>query len=308
MERIAYMNTENQEEHVCIYCGKPAKYQFKNGKWCCGSNQSQCPAKRKQISSSIKEVHLKQREKTGSGAFNKGDKVFDTNPSIFSPHICFHCGAQADYQLKNGHWCCHPFASQCPEVRKRFANKPETIKNRDYKAIYRNLPEEVKRRMKTIPNTKEVHAKAGKTLSERYKSGSLIPYFKGKHHTQETKDKIRIATVKYFEEVKKTGGAKFSKNACAYIDQLNESKGWHLQHALNGGEVIVGGYYLDGYDKELNIAFEYDEPKHYIDYENNLLKERDLIRMKFIHDKLDCRFFRYNEKTSSLYEVDFNNI
>jgi hypothetical protein len=31
----------------CIYCGNEAKYQFKNGKWCCCKNQSSCPKIRK---------------------------------------------------------------------------------------------------------------------------------------------------------------------------------------------------------------------------------------------------------------------
>lgn len=68
------------------------------------------------------------------------------------------------------------------------------------------------------------------------------------------------------------------------------------------GEISCGPYYLDGYDKELNIAFEYDEPRHYSNVAKNQLKERDEIRMKFIKEKLNCRFFRYNEKLNLFYE------
>ena len=32
-----------------------------------------------------------------------------------------------------------------------------------------------------------------------------------------------------------------------------------MQHALNGGEVRIGNYWVDGYDKENKIIFEYDE-------------------------------------------------
>lgn len=147
--------------------------------------------------------------------------------------------------------------------------------------------------------------KGRQSLLEGYKSGRIIPAWRGRKHTPEEIEKIRISTVKYFEEIKKTGGAKVSKTACAFIDKLNESKGWHLQHGMNGGEVIVGGYYLDGYDKELNIAFEYDEPAHYIDIQNNILRERDIRRMNYIHEQLNCRFFRYNESIDKLYEVSF---
>jgi hypothetical protein len=47
---------------------------------------------------------------------------------------------------------------------------------------------------------------------------------------------------------------------------------------LNGGEKFVAGYFLDGYDENLNIAFEYDEPKHYQDIEKNILKYKDIVR------------------------------
>lgn len=34
--------------HICDYgCNQPAKYQFKNGKWCCSEKYSSCPARNK---------------------------------------------------------------------------------------------------------------------------------------------------------------------------------------------------------------------------------------------------------------------
>ena len=84
------------------------------------------------------------------------------------------------------------------------------------------------------------------------------------------------------EYIKRTGngefGQHFSKKACEYINNLNNEMGWNLIHALNGGEKQVCGYFLDGYDEELNIAFEYDEKHHYIDVYNNILCERDIRR------------------------------
>lgn len=91
----------------------------------------------------------------------------------------------------------------------------------------------------------------------------------------------------------------FNKKACDYIDLLNAKMGWHLQHALNGGEVRVGPYYLDGYDKYLNIAFEYDEPRH-----NKLhIKNHDITKQNFIIKELGCKFYRYNEASNEFYEV-----
>ena len=60
---------------------------------------------------------------------------------------------------------------------------------------------------------------------------------------------------------------------------------------------------VDGYDKEKNIVFEYDEKRHYKDVYNNILKDKDINRQNEIIAKLGCRFFRYNETIDLLYEV-----
>ena len=96
----------------------------------------------------------------------------------------------------------------------------------------------------------------------------------------------------------------YSVKGCAYMNKLNEEKHWNLQHAENGGEILCLGYWIDGYDKDLNIAFEYDEPKHYKDKEHNILRDYDIKRMNKIKDKLHCEFWRYNEYLDLLYKVD----
>ena len=43
------------EKHICDYgCGQEAKFQFKNGNWCCSKNIAQCPVFRKKNSESKK--------------------------------------------------------------------------------------------------------------------------------------------------------------------------------------------------------------------------------------------------------------
>lgn len=33
----------SNEIHLCAYCGQPAKYQLKSGKWCCEPVNQRCP-------------------------------------------------------------------------------------------------------------------------------------------------------------------------------------------------------------------------------------------------------------------------
>lgn len=128
--------------------------------------------------------------------------------------------------------------------------------------------------------------------------------WKNKKHSDEVKDKIRISRTKYLESIMNWENARISKTACKYMDKLNEEKHWNLQHGMNGGEITCIGYFLDGYDKDLNIAFEYDEPRHYIDVINNILCEKDIIRQNKIINELHCEFWRYNEKMNLLYKVN----
>lgn len=155
---------------------------------------------------------------------------------------------------------------------------------------------------KTEEEIKEYQIKSGKTYSERIKNGEIEFYWVGKKHNEETKDKIRKSAKEYFVEhfnVK----PRYNKNACLFIDKLNEKYNLNLIHAESGGEKCVSGYFVDGYDKEKNIVFEYDEKKHYKDVYNNILKDKDINRQNEIIAKLGCRFFRYNETIDLLYEV-----
>lgn len=160
---------------------------------------------------------------------------------------------------------------------------------------------------KTSEEIQQIHNKSGKTLSNKIKSGEVIPSFLGKHHSEESKQKHRIAALKYIEKTIGPIKVRYSFNGCKYINKLNEEKHRNLQHAENGGEICIDGYWLDGYDKELNIAFEYDESFHYKDVKNNILNDRDIKRQNYIIKKLHCEFWRYNEKMDLLYKVNQNN-
>ena len=146
--------------------------------------------------------------------------------------------------------------------------------------------------------------KQSNSLKEKYGSGELINPFKGRKHTEESKEKTRLSALKYLENAVGEIKVRYSIKGCKYINELNNKFGWNLQHAENGGEVSMFGYFFDGYDKERNIVFEYDEPRHYIDVENNILCNRDIERQNYIIKQLNCEFYRYNEAIDKFYKVN----
>lgn len=133
---------------------------------------------------------------------------------------------------------------------------------------------------------------------------SISKIWKGKHLSDKHKEKIREGTIKYIQSLKSNCKPRYSSKACKYIDNLNKQKGWNLQHAENGGEIQLYGYFLDGYDKDLNIAFEYDESRHYKDLKHNILTDNDIYRQNYLIEKLNCEFWRFNEKLNLLYKVN----
>ena len=55
-----------------------------------------------------------------------------------------------------------------------------------------------------------------------------------------------------------------------------KKNGYVFQHAMNGGEVCIDGYFLDGLDEEKKTIIEIDE-KHHFDINGNL-KPKDIKR------------------------------
>jgi hypothetical protein len=132
------------------------------------------------------------------------------------------------------------------------------------------------------------------------KNGSINGGNYGKKFTEDHKLKIRMSHVKRLKSLGLYYKGNFSTKACKYFDQLNKQNNWNLQHAMNGGEIDVIGYWLDGYDKEKNVVVEYDESRHYDKFGN--LKQNDVKRMNRIMNHLQCKFYRFNSITQTLNE------
>lgn len=115
----------------------------------------------------------------------------------------------------------------------------------------------------------------------------------------EVRKKLRLIAIKRLEEFfsinGKTFAPSFNKSACDFFNKLMIEKKINIKHALNGGEYHIKelGYWVDGYDAENNIVYEWDEEYHYDIYDN--LSERDILRQKEIENFLNCEFVRFRQ-------------
>jgi hypothetical protein len=157
-----------------------------------------------------------------------------------------------------------------------------------------------------ITRAKLSKSNTGKTLSvETRHKISLHQRNNPRVISEETRHKLRLKAYENMENGKQFKGDKwkpfYNPNACKYFDNLSIERGWNIQHAENGGEVKVSRFWLDGYDRELNIAFEYDEDHHFT--LDNKLRESDTNRHESIIDKLNCKFYRFSVKDNLLIEI-----
>ena len=115
--------------------------------------------------------------------------------------------------------------------------------------------------------------------------------FKGKHHSIETKRKMRLSAIQSIKESKGGCVPRYNPTACRLIEEYGRKHGYHFQHAENGGEFFIDGlgYWVDGYDKKKNAVIEYYERAH------QRTKKRDENRKKEIVRHLGCKFIELRE-------------
>jgi hypothetical protein len=115
----------------------------------------------------------------------------------------------------------------------------------------------------------------------------------------EVRKKLRIKLIERISlEIEKYGKKFtpfFNEKGCDFFENLMKYENSYIQHALNGGEFYIKelGYFVDGYDKENNVVYEWDEDHHY-DVDGNL-KQKDIERQKEIEDVLKCTFIRLKQ-------------
>lgn len=110
----------------------------------------------------------------------------------------------------------------------------------------------------------------------------------GRPHSVERRIIERNAQIKRIERQKFDGGPLLPCIGCTekqILDNIEKTEGIKL---IRQYKII--GYFIDGYCKETNTAYEVDEPKHYNSYEE--LKQKDIRRQNEIEQVLGCSFVR----------------
>ena len=237
-----------EEKHVCCYCGAQANYQFKNGKWCCSVKMNYCP----EIKRIRKQKTLQQwnnlKEKGIKNLKDTPEEQRKTNKDKGQKGICYYCGRQAHYQLKNGKWCCHQFFSQCPEnknknslgVLKAYENGLQSRKVFTEQSRFRQGSG---RRGKNKFNSKQVK-EWGKRLSKKYLTKDIIASQLGHIHND--------------QEIQKIIGGMYSEKRKSNRNKSNGyKKGWYK------------GYWCDS---SWQLAFVIYNLQHNIKFKRNLQK------------------------------------
>jgi len=137
-------------------------------------------------------------------------------------------------------------------------------------------------------------------FTEDYKN-NMSQILKGRKFSETHRKNLRIASLKLLQYQLSLTGKKIFPNfnvfACKLFDEINKLKSTNIQHALNEGELYIPelGYWVDGYDKENNIVYEYYEKEH-----KRKIK-KDLIRQKEIQNFLNCDFIIIEEGKEENY-------
>ena len=262
-----------QEKHFCVYCGQEAHHQFKNGKWCCCDSAFKCPSLKQQQAQRLLKIHQIYKEQYGSSQFIKGIKISDskqkhTKSSNYKypfkgEHICVYCGGHAEYQLKDGRWCCAPFSNQCSVMKAKISNalKKAHAKKPMWSA---NSVSSWNKGLTAKTDTRV--AKYSKTLKRRYEIGELVSATKGTHHTAEEKQRLsqimkrKILAGEIEVPYLRNHHSKGPSYPEQYFIDIFKNANLSVEHDLQ-----VGLYELDFANPKTKKYVEIDGEQHYVD-------------------------------------------
>lgn len=105
---------------------------------------------------------------------------------------------------------------------------------------------------------------------------------KGRIFTDEHRKNLRISAINHIEKRLELNGGHcvpaFNIDACEIFNKISNILDINIQHALNGGEYHIKelGYWVDGYDINNNVVYEFYERYHKYSIERNLRRENEI--------------------------------
>jgi hypothetical protein len=133
----------------------------------------------------------------------------------------------------------------------------------------------------TLLKMREV--KLGKKHSEEARR-KMREAAKGRKLSEETKSKMRESAFAYAAKIGGFICPRIGRNETQILDNLEHGLGVKITRQFK-----VGGYFIDGYIPEMDLAIEIDEKYHEIQ------SEKDKQREDFIKAKLGCQFLRIKD-------------
>jgi len=144
-------------------------------------------------------------------------------------------------------------------------------------------PEEMRKKMNQEKKGKTYEELYGEEFALQYKN-KLSNSIGEKFSSPEGRKSRRMAAVAYKEKYGIIGKIIGKQEQII----LNDLETRHSIKIIRQYPVI--GYWLDGYCKETNIAYEIDEEHHF--NKDGTYKEKDIRRQKEIEQELGCKFVR----------------
>ena len=197
---------------------------------------------------------------------------------------CSDCGVEMEYWYKSSYERANENKSKCgscKQIGKTLSlecRKKMSLAKMGDKNPNKNLENQEK-----IRNTLIGHNRyKGKQRKQWIEKISLSKM--GHEVDQEVRNRIGKSVRKYrLNEIKEKFGISFpnyNPKGCKIIDAYGKKHGYNFQHAENGGEVCIDGYFPDGFDKKKKTIIEIDESKHYD--KNGILKPKDKKRQIYL--------------------------
>jgi len=195
---------------ICDYgCGREAKYQFKNGKWCCEKTQNKCPNIRKKNSKNSMGITHTEKTKKKMGELHKRENLSEeTLEKMSRSKKGKICSEETRKKMSNS----QKGKNLSEEHKKKIGKANEgKIRSKDHKEKISKSNKG--RRISEKTRTKLSESHKGKNFSERHKK-KLSEINKGKKLSKETKEKL--------SNINK--GRKVSKETRKKISKYNKGK------------------------------------------------------------------------------------